>query len=359
MIWSHVSRTPWSPWPRRPDRGLRPRRAGGALMGLAVMAVILAHSTPAGADSAGPTDFETEIIGWNPPVSGIELGVVGGDSFVSLKVVSGVEVVVIGYQGEPYLRFEADGTIRRNERSPTRWQNEERYGVDDQPDGADPKAQPEWVEVANGGSYLWHDHRAHWMNPEHPPGAEPGDIILEHVIPLLVDGAEVDVGVRSRLLAPASRWPWLAGGAVALMVVVGALVGLRSPWWAAIINLGLWSQLALWIGVWGYWSVPRSSGPSIVLWAPALVAGAVAALAGLYRRYGRGDELALAAMIVVSGLELGWWAWARRHSLTHALLPTNAPHFLDRMVTAGVMIVVVAVGALMVAAFVNRTADPT
>ena len=56
-----------------------------------------------------------------------------------------------------------------NERSPSRWVNDDRYGLATPPADATADAPPEWVEVANGGRYAWHDHRIHWMTPTSRP----------------------------------------------------------------------------------------------------------------------------------------------------------------------------------------------
>ena len=93
----------------------------------------------------------------------IDVRIVGGDSFVLLTADPGTDVVVLGYDNEPYLHFRADGVVEENRRSPTVYQNRSRYGSDDAPADADPTAAPEWQQVASGGSYAWHDHRAHWM----------------------------------------------------------------------------------------------------------------------------------------------------------------------------------------------------
>ena len=41
------------------------------------------------------------------------------------------------------------------------------------PAGADPTLPPDWQTVGTGGTYAWHDHRAHWMSPNPPPAASP------------------------------------------------------------------------------------------------------------------------------------------------------------------------------------------
>ena len=78
-------------------------------------------------------------------------------------------VMVMGYQDEPYLRFRADGVVLENQRSPTTYLNQSRYGTT-APSGADPALPPDWLPVGQNGRYAWHDHRAHWMSQE-PPAA--------------------------------------------------------------------------------------------------------------------------------------------------------------------------------------------
>ena len=52
---------------------------------------------------------------------------VGGDGFLDMPVEPGHEVVVEGYDGEPYLRFRADGTVQENQNSPATYLNRNRY----------------------------------------------------------------------------------------------------------------------------------------------------------------------------------------------------------------------------------------
>ena len=55
------------------------------------------------------------------------------------------------------------------------------------------------------------------------------------------------------------------------------------------------------------------------------------------------------AAAAIAGLELAVWALDRRSGLTKAVLPTDAPYWLDRAVTAGAFTVgVVAAGAAIV-----------
>jgi hypothetical protein len=104
----------------------------GAVRWLAAAAVgvtvALSIGSPALADPAGPTDYRSEVVAVEPPTPTIEVGIIGGDSFVELTVASGTEVVVLGYQGEENLWFRADGTVWENRNSPSTYLNEDRLG---------------------------------------------------------------------------------------------------------------------------------------------------------------------------------------------------------------------------------------
>jgi hypothetical protein len=128
---------------------------------LAVMAAFLALAAPAGADPAGPTDFQNEILRVEPMPDGVQFSIVGGDAFLRAEVEPGVELTVMGYFGEPYLRVLADGTVEENALSPSVVLNEDRYGTSVDFDREDALLPPEWRVVGSEGSWTWHDHRIH------------------------------------------------------------------------------------------------------------------------------------------------------------------------------------------------------
>src|SRR5690606_682829 len=148
-----------------------------------------------------------------------EVDVVGGDSFLRLRAEPGTEVVVLGYEGEPYLRYLPDGSVEENRRSPATVLNRTRYGAGGELSATDPPTEPERARVAGGGTYWWHDHRIHLMSEAEPPslaGADSGKI-QDWSLDVVVDGAPVVVhGELTREPSP-SPWPWLG-----LAVVAGA-----------------------------------------------------------------------------------------------------------------------------------------
>jgi hypothetical protein len=335
---------------------MRPQRVAAVVAATGFW--LLVGAAPALADPAGPTDYQTEIIGIEPEVGGFSAEMIGGDSFLLLSAEPGVAVEVVGYRGEPYLRFSADGAVEENRRSPTAYLNEDRYAVVDVPPEASPDAEPEWRRVAADGSYAWHDHRAHWMNEVAPPGRGPGDVILEGVVPLVVDGVEVDLTVRSVWQPGPSPVPLVLGGAAGLGAAIA--VRRRGIVAAAAAALGL-AAGALVVGLIDFLSVPAETAPSPLLWVvPALaVAASGPVLLGAVwpRRLGLPGSVAptlvLGAAVVLAVWGVGRWEW-----LWRAVLPTASPFWVDRLVTVAAAVGGVGAAVEVVRARIAGAAAP-
>lgn len=313
-------------------------------------ALTLGGARPAVADPPGPTDYQSEILSVEPDVDGIALEIIGGDSFVRLTSSLDSTVVVLGYDGEPYLRFLPDGTVERNESSPATYLNEDRFGDSDLPTWASAESAPDWIVVAAGGSYAWHDHRAHWMNRSRPPGASPGDRILEGVIPLTVDGREVDVGVGSTWIPSPSNLAAIAGLGLGLALVMGARG--RSGSTVASVTLGV-ATLALATGVIAYRSVPPETGPSPIVWAVPATAVLLTMVARFPRVMGLSalsTSQAVLLPVLVAAVEIGAWGVGRRDWMWRSVLPTDLPFWIDRVVVGTAM-----VGGFGIAATVAAT----
>ena len=296
---------------------------------------------PALADPAGPTDYRTNVVSIDPEVPGLRVTVIGGDSFIGLAVDPGSTVEVVGYRGEPYLRFLPDGTVERNERSPSTYLSDDRYAEVEVPAEATPDAEPVWEVVATDGSYAWHDHRAHWMNESRPPGRAPGDRILEGVVPLVVDGIDVDVAVDSVWVPSPSPLPVVLGAAAGGLLAAAAIL-MRRP---ALTLAGL-AAIALTLGIGAFASVPAETAPSPLMWAAPAVAVALAAIAAAAAR--RSASLASMLVVVVAAGLVVWgvlrWDW-----LWSALIPTDLPFWLDRAGAAAVLAGALGVGTVAVA----------
>ena len=309
---------------------------------LIVVVLLLAAPRAAAADPAGPTEYLSEVTRVEPPTDLIAVRMIGGDSFFELELLAGAEVIVIGYQAEPYLRFTPGGLVERNRRSPTTYLNEERYGTGELvPASADPAAAPEWETVATDGRYAWHDHRTHWMNTVRPPGAEPGDQILEAVIPIDVNGERVDITVVSSLQSDPNPLPALLAAVVG--IGLGALV-LVAPIRASGSIGATVALFALGVGVVAVASVPGETEPSPTLWLPPAIAVASSVALSL-RPPSTAPGVAGIGLLGITGVQLLLWAALSRTMVTEPILPTVFPWAGVRAIV--VLAAVVGVGASM------------
>jgi hypothetical protein len=312
---------------------------GGIVAGLGLVAVA---ASPALADPPGPTDYQSEVRSIEPETPAIEVGVVGGDSFVELRVESGTEAIVIGYQGEEYLWFRPDGVVLENRNSPATYLNANRYGLDRVPPAARADAEPSWEQVATGGYWAWHDHRAHWMQSARPFGLAAGDQILEAVIPIIVEGETVEVTVISTWQPEPSPLALWLGVVAGLGAAVGAWFsrGGRFGPVAASVPLVL---LAVVIGAAQYTSLPSATDPRPIWIVLPLIAAASSA-AGLVLAV-RGMHFAADAALLLVGAELAVWGFVKRDGLWAAIVPTDAPFWLDRFATAAALVGGIALAA--------------
>lgn len=321
-------------------------RACRVLLGLAVGAVLMVlPAAPAAADPPAPTDYRSEVTSVDPAADGLEVTVVGGDGFLQVAVARGHTLAVPGYSGEPYIRVGDDGTVQENDRSAATYLNESRdrtevarrYDADD---------EPRWRTVATDGRWAWHDHRIHYMGRGEPPGARSaGGIGWE--VPMDLDGDEVVVTGRYRLLDGPSPALWLLA-AVALVGVVVALSRFLAPVTAAGATLVLVGVASAVAGV-----AQRGVSPPGAPTSPLVVIlPALALVAGITVVVQRGRVLRAVAALAGAAAAAGW-ALVRLSGLWRRELPTSLPEDLDRLITTaslggavGVAAVVVASGAL-------------
>jgi hypothetical protein len=322
-----------------------PRRAAFAVPCGLLLAILPASIVAA--DPAGPTDYRSEVTEIIPPTPQITAGIVGGDSFLTLEVAPGSEAFVKGYSAELYLWIDAGGVVWHNRRSPATYYNTERFGAEI-PAFADPTAGPEWERIGSGHLWSWHDHRVHRMEPFAPLNSAPGDQILDAVVPVIVNGVAVEIHVISKWEPGPSAVPAMVGAAVGLGLMGwwwrsrhdGSLISRRSLRIAAILTTPM-GIAAFVVGAWQFASLPASTGPLWTWWILPLVAVLAAVSAALSASGSRGSA---GAGLGIAGTQLLLWAWGRRTGLWRAILPTDAPWWFDRAVTAAVA--PVAIGGL-------------
>jgi hypothetical protein len=323
--------------------------------GLLLAAVTLgASATPAAADPANPTNYESTITGVTPSVAGFDASIIGGDSFVRLRIKGAREVTVLGYEGEPYLRFTDDGTVRENSRSPAVVLNESRYGTT-YDERADAKAEPEWKVVADDGTYIWHDHRIHWMAKTTPPAIGGGSSgkVLDWTIPLVVDGTAVQInGELHRSASPSLVVPI----AIGVVATAGAALAMRRSHRAAALLLFITALAATVVSAIDQFSLPAAAGRRVSYVVIPALATACAIVALVRRR-----SIYAFALKAAAALVLPMWIVLNANALRRAHLPGDLSPVVMRLsliaAVAAVVAFVVVDAPREVQAAARRNAD--
>lgn len=198
---------------------------------IALAALLALVLCPAAAAHGGVQGYLSTLEQVNPQTPGLEVRILDGDDRLGLRNETGKDVVVPGYDGEPYLRFTPQA-VYRNARSPAAYLNEERYGNVELPAEASSKAEPSWKKVADRSYFEWHDHRVHWMSPVAPPQvrAASGDRhhVLDWRLRLTVGGSPVELrGSLDYLPPPESRFRPILIVPLAGLALAGATFWLR------------------------------------------------------------------------------------------------------------------------------------
>jgi hypothetical protein len=152
----------------------------------------LAAAAPAAPAHEGNPNFLSQVDRITPATEGVTVEVLNRDDRLLLHNTRGKDVVVEGYDDEPYARLLSDGTVQVNTNSPAYHINEDRFAQVDVPAGVDGAGEPRWKEVGRNGRFEWHDHRAHWMAKQRPPQVTDTSVrkkIVDWKVPIEVDGA--------------------------------------------------------------------------------------------------------------------------------------------------------------------------
>ncbi len=192
-----------------------------AVVGLLAQPSMAAAHTISSDPVAG--DYQARIVSVRPATDLIQLRIVDGDQRLWMRVRPGVRVMVLGVQGEPFLRF-ALGQVDVNTRSVT-------AGLDKLAPGAPPPSfqsttAPVWKRVAGGEAYLWPERRIGALQPlaaRSPPGA------ARWTIPLEVNGRRVIISGQLLHAGSPGVWLALASGLAATGLAAAALAWRRRP----------------------------------------------------------------------------------------------------------------------------------
>jgi hypothetical protein len=196
----------------------------GSVRRLLVVAGVFAaatflSATPASAHTgAGPaaTDYRTTLGSLSPPVAGLEVRVVDAGNRLELRDDTARQVVVLGYQGEPWYRIDSSGFFI-NANSPN-------------------TGPPLWKRIGGCCLARWHDHRihapsvlTHALAQLHPRRT---DITQGWVVPMLVAGQPVQVSGTLQWVPAPNPWPWVA---LAVLLLAAVAAGATTVRWGAVL----------------------------------------------------------------------------------------------------------------------------
>jgi hypothetical protein len=289
---------------------------------LGAVGTLVVGATPASAHATGgrpATDWRSTVLVIDAPPGVVQARSTDLGDRVELRVAPGHEVVVLGYSGEPYLRFTADGGVEENVRSPASYLNRTTNTTGTLPRGYDASAAPRWVARSSGRVWRWHDHRAHHATGEH--GGKP------FTIPIVVDGHAG--GITGEVVHVAAPAPWLDFVLVAAAFAACFLIDRPRRAILALATLAA-VGVVLTIGVASFGTEGVSQYGAAISYAAITVAAAAIGAAWIARRpdaWAPATLLAGVGVVVAGGFTfLGW--------LTHSELPAALPAALARVVVA-------------------------
>ncbi len=194
----------------------------------ALIAAAFFTTAPIASAHQGNPNYRSVIRTVTPRVPNVTFQVLNYDSYIQLLDQHGHVVTIDGYENEPYARILKDGTVQVNERSPATYLDENRYAEVTVPASANAKARPQWKTVDDSGTFIWHDHRMHYMATSTPPQVTDKGRktkIFDYKIPLQVDGRKgaIDGTLFWVGGANTSKTPFIVVG-IAIVLGGGALV---------------------------------------------------------------------------------------------------------------------------------------
>ncbi|GAA2571546.1 hypothetical protein GCM10010435_52380 [Winogradskya consettensis] len=272
-----------------------------ALFLVVLAGALLAPAGPAfahGGDAPDATSYRTDVSGLSERIPALTVRAVEAGARLELVNNTGKTVEILGYQDEPYLEVRPDG-VYQNVNSPATYTNATLDGDSPVPSNADPTAPPQWQKVSGEPTVRWHDQRTHWLSPGLPPQAQADPSrahkLRDWTVPLRQGAHTFTVNGTLTWEPPPAAWLWWAA-AVALAAGITALA-LRSARWVG--------PVALLTGTIGFAYAVTRATLGVSGQAPAIVASAIAIVAGVFALSGRTPFLVLlggAAVAIFGGL---------------------------------------------------------
>jgi hypothetical protein len=199
---------------------MRAALAAALLAALVLPPLAAAHGPGSSTSLPG---YTSSIAAVRPRGTALDVRVLGGDDRLRLTNRTGRDLVVLGYEGEPYLDFRPGKGVFQNTRSPAVYLNLDRLAQTQLPKSVNPRAKPSWSVVAPGNTYEWHDHRIHWMSTIPPPAVakDPSkpQRVFDWTVPMRLNGK------RAAISGTLDYAPPGGGGSSTLTIVAWIALG--------------------------------------------------------------------------------------------------------------------------------------
>lgn len=302
---------------------------------LAACGALVVSASPASAHGIGgtqPTNYKSTVTRLAPPTPGVHMETIDLGNRLQLTNDSGRDVLVLGYDDEPYLRVGPRGVFE-NVRSPAVYLNRSITTITAPPKSADSSAPPKWQRISDGNVARWHDHRVHWMGTEAPPNVQRDPhrrhVIERWVVPLRAGDQKVEVHGVLAWEPPPSPWP-----AVALAVVLaGVVIGLsRTRHWRSVLVVSLAALVvSSTLHTVGYWGASTAGFGTTLLDSVYGIVGAGLGIVALVWAARRGVTAAVPLVLVASVFLLVATGLGDIATIGHALVPSSLPATITRL----------------------------
>ena len=301
------------------------------LAALLFPATAMAH----GRNAPVATSFRAKVD--QVPARAFEANVVDGDRKLWLRAPSGVTLTVLGFNREPYIRFEPAG-VYLNLRSPTYYLNRPRplYA----PAGTSASASPDWKRVTHGHTYSWHENRLHAL--ERLVNGGKARTVGRWSVPIEL-GARRSVIAGTLSYVPGPRgWVWPLAVIAAIGVALAAAALRRRHAEVALPVLALAAALVARLGrvLFGRPEVPASS-------LAVAAVSCVVALALLWALFKAGGERRQLVALVIGGLAL-YQGLTLAPTLSKGVVLAALPASIERAAVATALACAVATLAVVV-----------
>ena len=301
------------------------------LAALIFPATALAH----GRNAPVATSFRARVD--QVPARALEAKVVDGDRKLWLRVPSRVTLTVLGFDREPYIRFEPAG-VYLNLRSPTYYLNRPRplYA----PAGTSASAPPDWKRVTHGHTYSWHENRLHAL--ERLVNGGKARKVGRWSVPVEVAGGRSLIGGTLSYVPGPRGWVWPLAVITAIGVALAAAALRRRYAEVALPVLALAAALVARLGRELY-GRPEVTAASLAVAVLSCVL-ALALLWGLFKA--RAERRQLVAL-VIGGLAL-YQGLTLAPTLTKGVVLAALPANIERAGVATALACAVATLAVVV-----------